>query len=53
LQVHRRWWVAANAVESIVKDGDGLQLSLRNGLRIPVSRSFAQQVRKAWANRIA
>jgi hypothetical protein len=52
LQVHRRWWVATDAVESIVKDGDGLRLGLRNGLSVPVSRSFAQQVRKAWAARI-
>lgn len=53
LQVHRRWWVATTAVERIARDGDGLQLSLRNGLKVPVSRSFAQQVRKAWADRMA
>lgn len=53
LQVHRRWWVATDAVQSIARDGDGLQLSLRNGLKIPVSRSFAQQVRKTWADRLA
>jgi hypothetical protein len=51
LQVHRRWWVATQAVESISKEGEGLQLRLRNGLKVPVSRSFAQQVRKAWLDR--
>ena len=52
LQVHRRWWVAADAVESVARSGDGLELTLRNGMTVPVSRSYAQQVRKAWADRI-
>ena len=52
LQVHRGWWVASDAVESIERAGDGLQLNLRNGLSVPVSRSYAQQVRKAWADRL-
>lgn len=53
LQVHRRWWVASQAVETISKEGEGLQIRLRNGLTVPVSRSFAQQVRKAWSDRMA
>ena len=52
MQVHRRWWVATEAVETIARTGDGLQLRLRNDLNVPVSRSFAQQVRKAWPDRL-
>lgn len=51
MQVHRRWWTAAAAVRAIEKDGDGLRLLLNNGLTLPVSRSYAQQVRKAWPER--
>jgi hypothetical protein len=51
MQVHRGWWVAADAVKSVTRSGDNLQLSLRNGLTVPVSRSYAQQVRKAWGDR--
>lgn len=52
MQVHRRWWVAAEAIDTITRTGDGLQLRLSNDLIVPVSRSFAQQVRKAWPDRI-
>lgn len=51
LQVHRRWWAATAAIRAIDKDGDGLRLLLSNGLTVPVSRSYAQQVRKAWPDR--
>lgn len=51
LRVHRSWWVAERAVQAIVRAGDGLQLILRNGPKVPVSRSYAQQVRKEWADR--
>lgn len=51
MQVHRGWWVAADAVDRVSRSGDGLQLTLRNGLAVPVSRSYVQQVRKAWGNR--
>lgn len=52
MQVHRRWWVATEAVDTITRTGAGLQLRLRNDLNVPVSRSFAQQVRKAWPDRL-
>jgi hypothetical protein len=52
MQVHRGWWVAADAVDSITRSGDGLQLALRNGMIVPVSRSYVQQVRKAWPDRL-
>jgi DNA-binding LytR/AlgR family response regulator len=53
IQVHRCWWVAAHAVETVSRAGDGLQLKLHNGLTIPVSRSYARQARKMWADRLA
>lgn len=52
LQVHRGWWVERDAVESVQRVGDGLQLTLSNGLSVPVSRSYAQQARAAWADRL-
>jgi hypothetical protein len=48
MQVHRSWWVAAAAVVRMEKDADGrIKLILRNGLRVPVSRSRAAMVRAA------
>jgi DNA-binding LytR/AlgR family response regulator len=52
MQVHRSWWVAADAVEAVNRAGEGLQLKLCNGLKVPVSRSYALQVRKRWADRL-
>lgn len=52
LQVHRRWWVARDAVETVQRVGDGLQLTLKGGLKVPVSRSYAQQVKAAWVDRL-
>jgi hypothetical protein len=39
LQVHRSWWVAADAVERIERDGARLRLRLVHGLLVPVARS--------------
>jgi DNA-binding LytR/AlgR family response regulator len=49
LQVHRGWWVAADAVAG-VRSADGrTSLQLRNGLHVPVSRTFLQPVReRGW-----
>ena len=45
LQVHRGWWVANAAVASAGKS----QLRLRNGLTVPVSRTYLQAVRaRGW-----
>ncbi len=45
LQVHRGWWVANDAVASAGKS----QLRLRNGLTVPVSRTYFQAVRnRGW-----
>lgn len=53
LQVHRSYWVAAGAVQEVERTGDGrMVLVLSNGLRVPVSRSYAAAVRqKNWAER--
>jgi len=55
LQVHRSHWVAAAAVTGVERRPDGkLTLVLRNGLRVPVSRSYAAGVRAAgWVERAA
>lgn len=47
LRVHRSWWVARQAVARVVRDGDRLVLELQNGLRVPVSRTYALAVREA------
>ena len=46
LQVHRGWWVANDAVLR----ADKSQLHLRNGLTVPVSRTYLQAVRaRGWS----
>lgn len=53
LQVHRSYWVAGAAVREVERTPDGrMVLVLCNGLRVPVSRSYAAAVRqKQWAER--
>ncbi|MDQ2105037.1 LytTR family DNA-binding domain-containing protein [Azospirillum isscasi] len=53
MQVHRSHWVAAAAVAGVERKPDGkLVLTLRNGLRVPVSRSHTAAVRAAgWAGK--
>lgn len=46
-QVHRSWWVAEGAVASVERGNGRLTLVLRNGLRVPVSKSFREQVKEA------
>ena len=46
-QVHRSWWVAEGAVASAERDAGRTILVLRNGLRVPVSKSFRDQVKEA------
>lgn len=45
-QVHRSWWVAEGAIQSVER-GPRSILVLRNGLRVPVSKSFREQVKEA------
>jgi len=46
-QVHRSWWVADGAVASVERDSGKLVLVLRNGLRVPVSKTFREPVKEA------
>jgi DNA-binding LytR/AlgR family response regulator len=46
-QVHRSWWVAAGALASVERDNGKSVLVLRNGLRVPVSKTFRDQVKEA------
>jgi hypothetical protein len=46
-QVHRSWWVAEGAVASMERNGARGLLVLRNGLKVPVSKSFRDQVKEA------
>jgi hypothetical protein len=46
-QVHRSWWVAEGAVASVERSAGRNVLALRNGLRVPVSKTFREQVKKA------
>ena len=46
-QVHRSWWVAEGAVASAERDARRPMLVLRNGLHVPVSKTFRDQVKQA------
>jgi hypothetical protein len=46
-QVHRSWWVAEGAIGSVERDARRPVLVLRNGLRVPVSKTFRDQVKEA------
>lgn len=49
MQVHRSWWVARDAITD-ARRGDGrATLTLRDGAEVPVSRTYAGQLReKGW-----
>jgi hypothetical protein len=44
-QVHRSWWVAEGAVTSTERSGARTLLVLRNGLKVPVSKTFKEQAK--------
>jgi hypothetical protein len=46
-QVHRSWWVAEGAVASVERNAGKPVLTLRNGLSVPVSKSFRDQLKEA------
>lgn len=48
LQVHRSHWVAMAHVDRLLRDNGKLTLVLKNGAEVPVSRSFAPDVRAAF-----
>jgi hypothetical protein len=47
LQIHRSHWVALEAVARTVRTGDKLLVELKDGRRLPVSRSYTRDVRDA------
>ena len=47
MQVHRSYWVARDAVETVEKKGRKTTLILKNGLRVPVSEGHLPTVRVA------
>lgn len=46
-QVHRSWWVAGDAITSVERNAGRAVLVLRNGLRVPISKTFREQVKEA------
>ena len=47
LKPHRSWWVAESGVESVSKSSGKLQITLKSGTQVPVSREGAKRVRDA------
>jgi len=47
LRVHRSWWVSREAVVAVNRAGRRVDLSLTNGLSVPVSRGQFQALRAA------
>jgi len=47
VQTHRSWWVAEKGVDSVSKKSGKIDLKLKNGLTVPVSRSGRTQVSNA------
>jgi len=51
-QVHRSWWVAEGAVASVDRMASRLVLVLRNGLQVPVSKTYRDSVKEAgWLDK--
>jgi hypothetical protein len=50
-QVHRSWWVRWDAVTGTRARGRSLELTLDNGLRVPVSRAYQALVRQRLEQR--
>jgi hypothetical protein len=53
LRVHRSWWVATEAVQTARRVGRTAQLSLSNGLVVPVSRPYLAEVIALFGERAA
>ena len=47
LRVHRSWWIASAAVASARSEGRRAELTLTNGLTVPVTRNTVPDVRRA------
>ena len=49
LQVHRSWWVAHDAICEIIRAEQRSHIRLRNGLLVPVGRTYSAAVRSRSA----
>lgn len=49
LQVHRSWWVAHDAICEVTRSEQRTHLRLRNGLSVPVGRTYSAAVRSLAA----
>ncbi len=47
LRVHRSWWIARAAVASARSEGRRAELTLTNGLLVPVTREAVPEIRRA------
>ena len=47
LQVHRSWWVALGAIESVKKEGRRHVAYLRGGRKAPISKTYVDEVKAA------
>lgn len=48
-RVHRSWWVASAAVERLRRTGRTAELSLANGLSVPISQPYLTQSLDHWS----
>ncbi len=46
-QVHRSWWVAREAITEAVRGDGRATLTLKDGAEVPVSRTYARQLRQS------
>lgn len=51
LQIHRSHWVALDAVDAMEREGGKTQAVLRDGRKLPVSRSKAPELKQLLADR--
>lgn len=49
-QVHRSWWVAADAVAAFRRTGRTAQLTLSDGTLVPVSQPYLAYAMRLWGN---
>ena len=49
VQTHRSYWVEQNAIISLESDGQSSQLTLSTGLKVPVSRTYLNEVKRLTA----
>ncbi len=53
VRVHRSYWVATRAIRRISQRGQRITVELQTGLRVPVSRTFVEELRRRVAARAA